>query len=70
MKKFVIILLVVCLVFAAAAGYLLGRKVVAEEPQPTQTPAEATADSQQAASPSRRRLWTMRPFMPSTTRRI
>lgn len=49
MKKFVIILLVVCLVFAAAAGYLLGRKVVAEETQPTQTPAAATADSQQAS---------------------
>lgn len=49
MKKFVIILLVVCLVFAAAAGYLLGRKVVAEDTQPTQTPAAATADSQQAS---------------------
>ena len=49
MKKFFIILLAVCLVFAAAAGYLLGRKVVAQESQPTQTPAEATADSQTAS---------------------
>ncbi len=48
MKKTVIIILVICLVFAAAAGYLLGRKVVAEETQPTQTPA-ATADSQEAS---------------------
>ena len=48
MKKFFIILLAVCLIFAAAAGYLLGRKVVAQETQPTQTPA-ATADSQTAS---------------------
>ena len=48
MKKFVIILLVVCLAFAAAAGYLLGRKVVAEDAQPSPSASPAGEESQEA----------------------
>ena len=50
MKKFLIILLVVCLAFAAAAGYLLGRKVVAEDAQPSPSPSVSPAgeESQEA----------------------
>lgn len=48
MKKFLIMLLVVCLAFAAAAGYLLGRKVVAEDAQPSPSASPAGEESQEA----------------------
>ena len=48
MKRFVVVLLVVCLIFAAAAGYLMGRKVVSQEPEASQTPARETEESQEA----------------------
>ena len=42
MKKFVVILLVVCLAFAAAAGYLLGKGVVSSDTETGEEPAQET----------------------------
>lgn len=43
MKKFVIILLVVCLAFAAVAGYLLGKGVVSSDTETGEEPAQETS---------------------------
>lgn len=50
MKKFVIILLAVCLVFAAVAGYFLGRNVAAKEPVETEVPVETATESPAATA--------------------
>lgn len=43
MKKFVIILLVVCLAFAAVAGYLLGKGVVSSDTETGEEPVQETS---------------------------
>lgn len=48
MKKFFIVLLAVCLIFAAAAGYLLGKRTAAPEPAETEAPTEAPAETEES----------------------
>ncbi len=51
MKKFVIILLAVCLVFAGAAGYLMGKGSLSAQPEETQpSPSPAQAEETQEAT--------------------
>ena len=63
MKKFVVLLAVLCLALAVALGFL------AQTPMPLTGDSAETQEPAATAGPVRWKPWTMKPSTPSMTRR-